>query len=159
ATLSGSRGQRPGISRRRPTLEVLEGRLAPATLTVNSTADTASPLDPYLSLREAIAIVNSPSLPDGLSDPIRAQIDGDLHDGGTDTIVFDSTGVFGPIRLGQAPLELSLPNSTAAVRIDGGEAGVTLDGNNTTRVFRVDAGAQVTFDHLTITHGRAFTGY
>jgi hypothetical protein len=49
-------------------------------------ADTANATDPYLSLREAIAVVNSPSLPDGLSDEILGQIAGTLHDGGADTI-------------------------------------------------------------------------
>ena len=34
-------------SRRRLGVEALEGRLAPATLTVHSTADTANPTDPY----------------------------------------------------------------------------------------------------------------
>jgi hypothetical protein len=67
--------------RRRLHLERLEGRLAPATLTVNSPADTANPSDPDLSLREAITIVNSPSLPSGLSNQILGQISGTLHAG------------------------------------------------------------------------------
>jgi CSLREA domain-containing protein len=135
-------------------VEWLEDRLAPATLTVNSTADTANPTDSYLSLREAIAIVNSPTLPAGLSDQILAQIDGTLHDGGADTIAFDPTAVTGPIVLGGTRLRLSLPSTTAAVTIDGGD-GVAVDGNNATGVFWVDRGVQVALDHLTITHGRA----
>jgi hypothetical protein len=70
------RTARPSNSIRRLCLEVLEDRLAPATLTVNSTADTASDSDPYLTLREAIAIVNSPSLPADISPQIRNQISG-----------------------------------------------------------------------------------
>ena len=101
-----------GSSRSRLSLERLEDRLSPATLTVNSTADTANPTDPYLSLREAVAIVNSPTLPDGLSDQILAQIDGTLHDGGADTILFDPVAVTGPILLGGTQLEISLPAST-----------------------------------------------
>ena len=60
----------------RPRLELLEDRLAPATLTVDSTADTASDADPYLSLREAVGIVNSPTLPTDLSPQILGQISG-----------------------------------------------------------------------------------
>jgi hypothetical protein len=139
---------------RRLGLELLEHRLAPATLTVDSTQDTANPSDPWLSLREAISIVNSPTLPDGLSDQILAQISGGLHDGGNDTIGFDPAAVTGPITLAGTQLELTLPASTAAVTIDGGAGGVTVDGNNASRVFQVDAGVQATLDHLTITHGQ-----
>jgi hypothetical protein len=154
------RGRRPARrSQHGLTVEVLEDRLSPATLTVNSTADTASPSDPYLSLREAIAIVNSPTLPDGLSAQILGQISGTLHYGGADTIVFDHTAVNTAITLGGSQLELSLPDDTAQVTIDGGAAGVTLDGNNTSRVFQVDGGVQATLQHLTITNGKAFGTY
>jgi hypothetical protein len=131
---------------------VLEDRTAPATLLVNSTADTANPSDPYLSLREAIAIVNSPRLPDGLSGQILGQIDGDLHEDQSDTIVFDSTEVTGPILLGGSQLELSLPAATAWVTIEAG-SGVTVDGAGQSRVLEVDSGVTATLDHLTITHG------
>jgi hypothetical protein len=143
----------PRRAARRLAVEWLEGRLAPASLTVNSTADTANPTDSYLSLREAIAIVNSPSLPGDLSPQIQTQISGTLHGGGADAIGFDPAGVTGPIVLGGTQLELSLPASTAAVTINGGTAGVTVDGNNASRVFQVDSGVQATLDHLTITHG------
>jgi hypothetical protein len=139
---------------RRLSLEFLEDRLAPATLTVNSTADTASPTDGYLTLREALAIVNSPSLPDGLSGRILGQISATLHDGGADRIEFDPTGVTGPIVLRGTQLELSLPASTARVTIDGGTAGVTVDGNNASRVLSVDAGVRARLDHLTLAHGK-----
>jgi streptogramin lyase len=145
----------------RPVLEVLEDRMAPAVLTVNSTADTAQATDPYLSLREAIAIVNSSTLPTGLSSQIRAQISGTLHAGQSDTIQFDQTKVATPIvldvNLGQR-LYLRLPRNTAAVTIDGGAAGVTVDGNDGIGVFTVNSGVQATFAHLTITRGNADTG-
>jgi hypothetical protein len=86
---------------RRLGLELLEDRLAPATLMVNSTADTASDSDAYLSLREAIAIVNSSTLPTDLTQQIQGQISGTLHANGSDTIGFDATAVTGPITLGQ----------------------------------------------------------
>jgi hypothetical protein len=155
ATSRRSQGtRRPGSCRRRLGLEALEDRLAPATLMVNNRADTANPSDPYLTLREAIAIVNSPSLPPNLSDQILAQIRGTLHSGQADTIAFDPAAVTGPITLGGSQLELSLPGSTAAVTIDGGAAGVTVDANNASGVFQVDPAVQSSFVHLTITHGR-----
>jgi hypothetical protein len=135
---------------RRPRLEALEDRLAPATLTVNSTADTASSSDPYLSLREAIAIVNSPTLPTDLSQQILDQISGTLHSGGADTIRFNSGVV--SIILGGTQLELSLPGTTAAVAIEGG-TGVTVDAASRSRALQVDSGVQLTLDHLTLSHG------
>jgi hypothetical protein len=137
----------------RPVLEALEDRMAPAILTVNSMADTANVSDGYLSLREAVAIVNSATLPSGLSAQIAGQMSGTLHGGGTDTIVFDHTKVTGPITLGDAQLELSLPSTAAIITIDGGTAGITLDGNNQSRIFEVDGSAQANLANLTITHG------
>jgi hypothetical protein len=122
------------------------------TLTVNSTADTASDTDPYLSLREAIRIVNSPTLPTDLSPQILAQISGTLHANGSDLIAFDPAGVTGPIRLTGTPLELSISGRTTRVTIDGG-GGVTVDGNNASEVLQLDPGVQAVLAHLTITHG------
>jgi hypothetical protein len=133
---------------------VLEDRLAPATLTVNSTADTANPTDTYLSLREAIAIFNSPTLPTNLSQQILAQISGTLHGGGMDSVVFDHDAVTSAITLSGTLLRLSLPSRTATVTIDGG-SGVTVDANNRSQVFQVDSGVQASLDHLTISHGSA----
>jgi hypothetical protein len=134
-------------------LEVLEGRQAPAALIVNSSADTANSFDPYLSLREAIAIVNSPTLPSDLSPQIQGQIIGTLHGGGADGIGFVPSGLV--IVLAGTQLELSLPAGTAAVTIDGGLAGVTVDGHNASRIFQVDATAQASFYHVFLYHGRA----
>src|SRR5262249_23716419 len=133
-------------STERFTLQPLVG----ITLTVNSTADTASNSDPYLSLREATAIVNSPTLPPNLSPQILEQISGTPHAGGFDRIVFDPAAVSGPIVLGGTQLELSLPASTSRVLIDGGDAGVTVDGDNASRILQVDANVGVTLDHLTL---------
>ncbi len=139
----------------RPRVQMLEDRLAPAALTVNSILDTASDSAAYLTLREAVAIVNSPTLPTDLSAQIKAQISGTLHQGGSDTIQFDPTKVTQPIVLGGSQLELSLPSSTAAVTIEleTNEPGVTLNGNSQSHVFQVDSGANVTLNDLTIAHG------
>jgi predicted outer membrane repeat protein len=159
ARLFGSRirhGSLRSLGRgRRPRLEVLEDRLSPATLTVNSTADTANATDPYLSLREAIAIVNSRTLPNGLSDEIRGQINGTLHDGNTDSIQFDPNAVTSPILLSQGQLTLGvMDGSTAALTIDGGN-GVTVDGNNASRIFQFNRNFQAALSNLTLTHGAA----
>jgi hypothetical protein len=145
---------RPPAAVHRLSLEALEDRLSPAILTVNSTADTANPSDPYLTLREAIAIVNSPTLHDGLSGQILGQINGTLHGGGADTILFDTTAVTDPISLTNGELELSLPASTAAITIDGSDV-VAVDGANAHRVFHIDPGVQATFAHLGIVRGYA----
>jgi CSLREA domain-containing protein len=50
---------RPSIRPFRPTLEVLEGRRAPAITNVTTTADVVDPSDGVTSLREAINIANS----------------------------------------------------------------------------------------------------
>ncbi|WP_149111519.1 Ig-like domain-containing protein [Limnoglobus roseus] len=132
---------------------ILEDRLAPAVLTVNSFQDTASSSDAYLSLREAIAIVNSETLPASLSGGILGQINGPLHDDGVDTIRFDPD-LSDPIVLGSGQLTLSVPSSTSIVTIDGGLFGVTIDGNNASRVFSVAAGVEATFSDLTIINGK-----
>jgi streptogramin lyase len=132
----------------------LESREAPAVLTVNSVADTANSTDAYLSLREAIAIVDSSTLPSGLSPQIMAQISGTLHAGGSDTIQFDHSQVTGPITLTGDRLPLNLPNSTAAITIDGGATGVTINRfNGAGSQLVVYAGTQATLNHLTITGG------
>jgi predicted outer membrane repeat protein len=155
--LAGMLGRRtrfqPGaatMARPRLVVERLEDRTAPAVLTVNSTADTANNADPYLSLREAIAIANSPTLPVGLSPQILGQISGTLHGTGNDTILFD---ISSPIMLGGSQLKLSLPSTSATITIDGGAAGVTVDGNHDSLVLQVDIGVQAQLTHLTLRNG------
>jgi hypothetical protein len=140
----------------RPGLEVLEGRLAPATLTVNSLADNDNLQDTVLTLREAIDIVNHTTMP-AVSNQITAQIkDFPLHNNFLDTIKFDASVQGHTITLGGSPLELSLSSALATIKILG-ESGVTVDGNSTTRVFQVDAPAQASFDHLTVVNGHSPT--
>jgi hypothetical protein len=139
----------PCRSGSRLAVEALEGRLSPAVLTVNSTADTANPSDPYLTFPEAIALFNSPSLPSGLSDQILAQIRGGLHDGGTDRIEFDPDAVSTPIVLTGFPFVINLPASTAALTIDGGPAGTVVEGLG----LEVQNQVQATLDHLVFPSG------
>jgi hypothetical protein len=110
-------------------LEVLEDRLAPALLTVNTLADETT-ADNYLSLREAVGVVNSGST-SGLSSAELAQVSGAL--GSNDTIQFSLPS--GPQTL---TLTGSALNLTHSVTITGpGASSLTLSGNNTDRVFLV----------------------
>ena len=86
----------------------------------------------HLSLREAVQLANS--------------------DPGADTIAFDPT-IFKAdptITLGGGQLELS-----DAVSIRGPASGVTISGNNQSRVFLIDGGVTATLTNLTITGGNA----
>ncbi len=116
-----------------PRLEVLEDRLAPATLTVTNPDDPAA-LTPG-TLRYAVSQANA-----------------DASAGQSDTIEFSGVTT---ITLSQGQLELSGQNSgtPATIIIDGGGQ-VTLDGDNT-RIFQVDSGVQATLTGLTIQDGNA----
>src|SRR5437588_6676466 len=74
-----------GRKRFRPALEILEGRCAPAVLSVNSIADNVAPAD-QLSLRVAVQTVDG-TLGRALTSGEQAQISGTL--GTSDTIQFD----------------------------------------------------------------------
>src|SRR5262245_24235006 len=80
-----------GGARCRPAVEALEDRLAPATLTVNSTADNTT-ADTSLTLREAVLLVNTngnatTALGRSLTAGEKAQVKGTF--GRSDTINFD----------------------------------------------------------------------
>src|SRR5262245_46681739 len=112
-------------------LEALEDRYCPSTFTVLNTQDDSS----VGSLRWAVEQANTTA--------------------GDDAIVFDSTAFSTPqtITLGGSQLELS--DTTGATTITGPAAGVTISGNNQSRVFQVDAGVTASFANLTITKGSA----
>jgi predicted outer membrane repeat protein len=146
ASGNARRAGRNARPRFRPWLEVLEGRLAPAVLTVNTAADETA-ADNTLSLREAIGVVNSQSEA-GLSAAERAQISGTL--GSNDTILFDP-GLNGQtITLTEGELDV-----TTSVAITGpGANKITVSGNNTNRVFDITAGT-VSLSGLTIANGNS----
>ncbi|NUM45351.1 MAG: CSLREA domain-containing protein [Anaerolineales bacterium] len=111
-----------------------------ASLTVNSTADTTTASDGQCTLREAIANANSDSDTTG----------GDCVTGsGTDTISFDPSVLEQTILLLNGELVLS-----SSMTIEASSPGVTLDGNNSSRIFVVNAGQVVTLTNLRITNGR-----
>jgi hypothetical protein len=123
--------------RTRPRLEVLEDRLAPATLIVNGVADNTS-ADDFLTLREAIALVNAAgdanaALGRSLTASEANQITGTF--GSFDTIQFDPTVFATPqtisLSLGELPINRNLD-------IEGPGAGLlTISGNHPGVVFEV----------------------
>jgi hypothetical protein len=123
--------------RLRPTLLALEDRRLLSTFTVNSTGDSGTGSGLVGDLRYCINQANSA--------------------GGDETIVFDSTVFNTPqtITLTQGQLELS--DTTGPETITGPAGGVTVNGNNTSRVFQIDEGVTASISGLTITGGS--TGY
>jgi hypothetical protein len=113
----------------RPSLLALEERTLLSTFTVTSTLDDGS----SGSLRWAITQAN--------------------NGGDDETIQFDSTAFSTPqtITLTQGQLELSA--TTGSETITGPAAGVTVSGNNTSRVFQVDGNVTSSMTRLTITGG------
>src|SRR5262249_18320641 len=140
------------LPRRRvvPWLEALEGRLAPAVLTVNTVADDTT-ADNFLSLREAISVVNSGST-SGLNSAEQTQISGTL--GSNDTIQFDPHPEGGTVPLPGGALSLGRSVASAGP----GAASLTISGNNADRVFLVGQGTAVTLSGLTVTGGSAVSG-
>src|SRR4051812_14778741 len=133
---------RPATPTTRPrlTLGVLEDRLAPAVITVNSLTD--GPLagladDGQVSLREALFAANTD-----------ASVDGSVAGSGADTIMFDPSLAGQTITLTANDSNLAFgPTAlvvTSDVTIDGSAGGITLSGNNTHRVFAVAGGAALT---------------
>jgi fibronectin-binding autotransporter adhesin len=116
--------------RLQPTLLALEDRRLLSTWTVTSTLDDGS----TGTLRWAIGQANSA--------------------GGAETINFDPT-VFATsqtITLNGTQLELS--DTTGTETITGPAAGVTVSGNNASRVFQVDGGVTASISGLTISGGQ-----
>jgi hypothetical protein len=140
-TQSQSRSRRTTL-----TAELLEDRCTPATLVVNTIDDPGTLGDAFLTLREAIAVVNSQSTT-GLSANEQGQISGTLGD--NDTIGFDPT-VFGTprtITLGGTQLPVDVD-----VTISGpGASLLTIDANGQSRIFQVPAGRTASISGLTLT--------
>jgi hypothetical protein len=109
---SGNSRSRRRAAARRSSCECLEGRLLPATLVVNTTADDIT-VDDTLSLREAIEISNGTLGLADLSASEQAQVSGDLSQPNTIDFAIPRTGV--PIII---PLS-ALPEITHPVTIDG----------------------------------------
>ena len=84
----------------------------------------------------------------------QAILDANASNGTADTIVFD---INGPITIS---LITTLPPITdpAGLTIDGTGQAITVSGNNSVQVMRVNIGAKLTLEHLTVVNGRADGG-
>ncbi len=156
---SGARRREPAARPRpvRPTLTLLEDRLAPAVLTVNSLADAVSAAGPTLTLPEAIALIDSGgTATDAAGASLAAakagQIDAAQPFGDGDVIRF-APNLFGPNQqqITLADGELSLDRSVSILGPGAGRLAVS--GDNQSPVFEVAAGASVSISGLTITGG------
>src|SRR5208337_918772 len=75
-------------------------------------------------------------------------------DHGGDTIQFDSTVFSTPRTITLSGTQLELSGTTAPTTITGPAGGVTVSGNNASRVFQVDANVTASISGLTITGGK-----
>src|SRR5438552_10550829 len=116
---SRAEGKTRCVSRRtRPQVELLECRLAPATITVNSKADDLTPNDGSVSLREAITALNAGN---DLGDPdITAQNPGTFGSNNTINFNVNAAGVR-TINVGTDPSAagISLPTIVKPLTING----------------------------------------
>jgi hypothetical protein len=147
-TASGVTGAQSGI--------MVNSPAGPAVLTVNSTADTTT-ADSVLTLREAIALVNG-TLGRSLTAAEQAQISGTLSPGASIEFALPS----GPQTI---TLTGGALNVTASVNIIGpGSGALTINGNNTDRVFVIgnifsqNLKQVVSISGLTISGGSALSG-
>src|SRR5262245_35618034 len=116
-TRSVPRTVRRAPPRARLTLEALEDRWVPSTFTVNSTGDSGAGSGLIGDLRYCITQANL---------------------GGTNTIQFDSNVFATPKTITLSGTQLELSDTTGTETITGPTAGVTVNGNNASRVFQVD---------------------
>jgi CSLREA domain-containing protein len=113
-----------------------------ADITVDSLSDTVAD-DEHCTLREAINSANS--------DPTLEPATGECANGsGADTITFDSSLSGTPITLAS---QLPIITDSAGLTIDGGNAHITVSGNNAVRVFQVSPGGKLTLNNLTVANG------
>ena len=130
--------------RRRPCLETLEDRTAPALFTVTTTADTGTG-----SLRAAVDSANSTGGSNTITfaSPLT----------GGQTITLTSNDTTNPFALGPTALVIA-PGDNLTIAGDPAQAGITISGNNSQRLFGVLTGGTLTLQFLTITGGRAQGG-
>jgi hypothetical protein len=130
---------------------MLEGRLAPAVLTVNTPLDETTP-DGVLSLREAVNVVNTQSTA-GLSAAELTHITGTLGD--NDTIRFSSSLVGKTIKLTMGEIAFDVD-----LTIQGpGASKLAISGNNAGRIFDIGPDATaVIIAGLTLKNGLSDQG-
>jgi predicted outer membrane repeat protein len=133
------RPTRPAPRRRRcrPSLDVLEDRLAPAVFTVNTLVDENDGVGlGNVSLRDAVAAANA--------------------NPGDDTITF-AAGLTGPIHLLHGQLTLSDASGTTTIT-GPGPAALTVSGDGAIGIFQVGSGVTTSVSGLTIADGGGTNG-
>jgi hypothetical protein len=147
----------------RPVLEVLEERLAPATLTVNSPDDNITDTS-VLTLRDAVTLVNKggnpsslgqTSMPSGWQNQINT-FNNTQPFGNNDTILI---GTVLPIVLSQMGDDTYGPSAlpvTTAMTIDGALGAISGGGaNSNLRLFYVSPTGSLTLNYITLSNARA----
>jgi acylphosphatase len=136
--------QGAGLRSFRPSLEVLEGREVPATISVTSLADYAlGARHSGVTLRDAVHAANT-----------NTSVNGSVAGSGADEIVF-SPKLSGTITLKHG--ELLIKDAKGTTTITGlGADKLTIDGNNASRIF--NAATEATIKELKLTHGAAVGG-
>ena len=119
--------------RRRPVLEVLEGRALLSTFTVNSLGDAGTGSNDSGDLRYCINQANA--------------------DDQANTIVCDPTVFSTPQTITLSGSQLELSDTGGTQTITGPAAGVTISGGGSSRVFEVDSGVTASISGLTISGG------
>ena len=97
-------------------------------------------------------------LDDGSTGSLRWALTQANYHYGPDTINFDPSVFATPQTISLGGSQLGLSDSTGAIAIIGPAAGVTISGNNTSRVFVIDANASANLSGLTISGGRTDHG-
>ena len=131
--------------RRRLFAELLEDRATPATFIVNSLLDGAPAADTFLTLREAVTAATTNAASGDATAGDAAMLD---------TITFAPNLFGGTITLNTGELALSGGGALSITGLGGSPNGVTISGNNASRVFNITSADPVNIFDLTVAKGK-----
>ncbi|HEX5268938.1 MAG TPA: hypothetical protein VFW33_00560, partial [Gemmataceae bacterium] len=166
---TAQRPARKGQRSVRPSVDVLEDRLAPATFTVNSAQDASG--NGSLTLRDAILVENGSIALTSLPSTEQSQVSGALHATGGDTILFAPSLAGGTIKMTTSVSNTSGANNTfgpaaflvnSQVKIVGSSLyGITIERDSSAaafRLFTVTSTGNLTLENVTLSGGLARGG-